>query len=333
MKTKKTILIIIIAALIVAVLNYLSAGNNVWRYFHYYLIYSTVFALVNQIYFFKIGKTLNWKKNPEKTLIVSILGSIPLNASIYFLLNLTFKVGIDGQDFNYFIHHQNVFTYVFVTMFTLIISLIIMTTYFFKNIREKQLKTEQLKTQNEQIRFHSLKTQLDPHFLFNNLNVLAGLIEEDPKKAEQFTLQLSDIYKYVLENKDKNTVSVKQEIDFARKYLSLLQMRFEDQLQFSIVGIPDEKAQIPPLSLQTLLENCIKHNAIDQEKPLKIEIKINPDSLIVSNNKNIRPPQQNTSQTGLQNLNNRYRLLNEKEIEIRNKSDIFTVKIPLIYKK
>ncbi len=333
MKTKKFISIIVTVAITVAILNYILGGTAILKYFHYYLIYSAAFAFLNKLYFVKVGKLLNWDKNPEETLIISILGSIPLNAIIYFLLNLLFRVGLGEQNLDAFIKHLNVLEYVIVTMFALIISLIIMTTYFFKAIRENRLKAEQLKTQNEQIRFHSLQSQLDPHFLFNNLNVLAGLIQEDPVKAEDFTLQLSDIYKYVLENRDKNLVPVIQEIDFARKYLSLLKMRYEDQLAFFIDKNIPEKAMIPPLSLQTLLENCIKHNAVSYNKPLQINIKFTPDELIIENNKTNIPFRQNTLQTGLKNLNNRYRLINGSKIDIIDNNHTFTVKLPLIYQK
>jgi len=328
MKTKQIISTGIIAAIVVFLLNLLLVDmHSAWRNTPYFLIYSFVFSLGNMLYFNMIGKYLNWNKNPEKTLIISILGVIPVNALIYFMLNMFFKVWIFGQSFQYFIQHINPLEYTMVVLFALVIALFIITQYSFKKIRETQLKAEQLKTQNERIKFESLKAQLDPHFLFNNLNVLASLIGENPEKAEEFTLKLSDIYQYVLAQKDKNLVPLKNEITFAENYLDLLKMRFEDGLHYTLPKQIDPDAQIPPLSLQLLLENAIKHNKISAENPLKITISIESGQVIVKNNLNLKEPNSKSYKIGLKNLEERYKLLNSP-IEIIQNQDSFIVNLP-----
>ena len=328
MKTKQITSTGIIAAIVVFLLNLLLVDmHSAWRNTPYFLIYSFVFSLGNMLYFNMIGKYLNWNKNPEKTLIISILGVIPVNALIYFMLNMFFKVWIFGQSFQYFIQHINPLEYTMVVLFALVIALFIITQYSFKKIRETQLKAEQLKTQNERIKFESLKAQLDPHFLFNNLNVLASLIGENPEKAEEFTLKLSDIYQYVLAQKDKNLVPLKNEITFAENYLDLLKMRFEDGLHYTLPKQIDPDAQIPPLSLQLLLENAIKHNKISAENPLKITISIESGQVIVKNNLNLKEPNSKSYKIGLNSLKERYKLLNSP-IEIIQNQDSFIVNLP-----
>ena len=326
---KKLIKITIIVSLIVLLINLILGNDHTSiKYLHYYLIYSMTFAAGNYAYFYLIGKYLSWEKHPQRTLIISILGSIPVNAGIYFILNWFFKVVINKQDFSVLIVQFNLIEYLVVVMFALIISLIIMIGYFFKEIEDAKLKAEQLKTQNERMRFESLKAQLDPHFLFNNLNVLASLIGENPEKAENFTLALSDIYQYILSQKNKKLVPVKDEIKFAQKYLDLLKMRFEDGLNYTLPDmIPEGK--IPPLSLQLLLENAVKHNTIYVQKPLKINVSFQNNKLIVTNNLNPKQNKDESYKIGLKSLKERYKLLNS-QIEIIQNQNSFTVKLPII---
>lgn len=328
MKTKKIIKTTIVAAFIVFLINLILGNNHAsYKYFHYYLIYSVAFASGNYTYFYFIGKYLSWEKHPQRTLIISILGSIPVNAGIYFFLNWFFKVIINKQDFSVLIVQFDLIEYLVVVMFALIVSLFIMIGYFFKEIEAAKLRAEQLKTQNERMRFESLKSQLDPHFLFNNLNVLASLIGENPVKAEEFTLKLAGIYQYVLSQKDKKLVSLRDEIDFARQYLELLKMRFEDGLHYTLPdNIPQGK--IAPLSLQLLLENAVKHNKISVETPLTIDIYVEDDKLVVKNNLNPKPVKPESVKTGLKNMAERYKLLNS-QVEIVKNTGSFTVKIPV----
>lgn len=182
--------------------------------------------------------------------------------------------------------------------------------------------------------FESLKNQLDPHFLFNSLNVLSALIEENPEKAQEFTISLSKVYRYVLEQKDKTLISMEEELDFAKLYVSLLQMRFENAL---IVNFPEEYSgsdlQMIPLSLQLLLENAIKHNVISNQKPLIIEIFCKENELIVKNNYQKKEAFGSEKGIGLQNIISRYTLVTDKNIFIEQNEKEYIVKLPLISEK
>ena len=293
-------------------------------------IYSLVFYSINRGYFYLIGKFFSWDKYPYKTLITSIIGLLPLNFIIYLLLNfLVTGKGIKEQ-INMVLSPLVTFEYILVLMFALVISLFIIILYTFKKIETEKLKAEKLKTQNEQAKFESLKAQLDPHFLFNNLNVLTALIEENPEKAEKFVVRLSDIYKYVLQQKDHTTVSLKDELSFSKKYLELLKARFENALTYDLPKISDASKKIPPMSLQILLENIVKHNQIDDNHPLKIDITLNNDYLIVKNNKNPKKIHTESKGLGLELIKKRFELLTKRPVIIEEDKKYFIVKIPLI---
>ena len=133
--------------------------------------------------------------------------------------------------------------------------------YFYKKSQENKVKEQKIIAGTASAKFETLKNQIDPHFLFNSLNVLTSLIEENPDNAQRFTTSLSKIYRYVLEQKDKELVSVEEELSFAKTYMNLLKMRFENSVFYELpASVKNPDAKVVPLSLQLLLENTIKHN-------------------------------------------------------------------------
>ncbi|MBK0369195.1 histidine kinase [Flavobacterium agrisoli] len=184
-------------------------------------------------------------------------------------------------------------------------------------------------------KFESLKNQIDPHFLFNSLNVLSSLIEENPDNAQRFTTSLSKIYRYVLEQKDKELVSVEEELKFAKTYMNLLKMRFENSLSFSLPDFENSNAEakVVPLSLQLLLENTIKHNVVSEQKPLHIRIFEQDNYLIVENDLQKKKVLQERQGVGLQNIANRYALITNRKVIIDENEQKFSVKIPILTKQ
>lgn len=183
-------------------------------------------------------------------------------------------------------------------------------------------------------KFESLKNQIDPHFLFNSLNVLSSLIEENPDNAQRFTTSLSKVYRYVLEQKDKDLVSVEDELAFAKTYMNLLKMRFENSLFYEL---PTQnivaEAKVVPLSLQLLLENTVKHNVVSEQKPLHIRIFMDGDYLAVQNDFQKKEVLQDRQGVGLQNIVNRYAIVTNRQVLIEQNEQNFTVKIPVLTKK
>lgn len=202
--------------------------------------------------------------------------------------------------------------------------------YFIESTESKQV-TRDLEKELSQIRFEVLKKQINPHFLFNSLNVLSGLIGKDPDKAQKFIDEFSRIYRYVLETIEQPLVFLRDEISFARSYMYLQQIRYGENLLFE-VSLPSAALEkyLPPLSLQLVLENVIKHNRISSEQPLSIHIAEEKGALIITNN--IQPKMVTGKHTGLgqKNLVKRYAMVSKLVPEFHVGTDHYKVSLPLI---
>lgn len=202
---------------------------------------------------------------------------------------------------------------------------------FFEEWKRSEIKTERLQKQNLESHLATLKNQLSPHFLFNSLNVLSTLIHQDPKLAEKFINRLSLVYRYLLDNKDKEVINLDTELDFIKSYVFLLKIRFGENLNITINVNDQVDAMVPPMAVQMLLENAIKHNIIAEKKPLDIQVLVTDDNyLAVSNNLQIRSDKSRSTNVGLGNIRRRYEFLTNKEVEITQTQDEFIVKIPLL---
>lgn len=201
-----------------------------------------------------------------------------------------------------------------------------------------QRKASRLQAENDTARYTALQNQLNPHFLFNSLNTLIAEIEYNPRNAVSFTKHLSSVYRYVLQSQNKTLVPLSEELDFTRSYLFLHEVRLGDCLSCRY-NIPSDctDSLLPPLTLQLLVENVIKHNSITQSKPMTITIGIEKEGtstdngyLVVSNP--VHPKKSAASSgVGLQNLAKRCKLMSGKAITILHEADTFTVKVPLLY--
>ncbi len=203
--------------------------------------------------------------------------------------------------------------------------------YFLGRWKDSLIRAERLEKEKSQVQFDNLKNQLNPHFLFNALTSLNSLIMEDPALAQQFLQQMSKVYRYVLQNKDKNFVSLTTELDFIKNFVFLIETRFAEALKinFSIGESTKEKA-IVPVTLQILIENALKHNVVDAQKPLTIEIFTANDYLVVSNNLQLRNSVETSNKQGLENLKSLYGFLTEQPVIIEHGHQRFSVKVPLL---
>lgn len=202
---------------------------------------------------------------------------------------------------------------------------------FFAESRKAELKAKNLQEELSQIKFEVLKSQINPHFMFNSLNVLSGLINTDVNKAQQFIDEFSHIYRYVLETIEQPVTTLEKELDFMRSYLFLQQIRYGNDLKYS-VHIPATlmKRVLPPLSLQVVLENAIKHNIINESKPLKIEVFSNDSTLIVKNNIQPKISMGTSTGLGLKNLTRRYALIGAEKPFFMVETNHYLAKLPLI---
>ena len=220
---------------------------------------------------------------------------------------------------------------------TVVVHLVYEAVYYFDAWKSNVRKTEALARESVQSQLEVLKNQLDPHFLFNSLNTLAALIDDENSDAQQYLERLSDVYRYVLVSRSKNMVPLSEEITFLDAYVYLNKIRFRENLQVEKQLAADAHRQyVTPLSLQMLIENAIKHNVVSKENPLKISIQQEQDGyLVIENNVQQKTILRNTDQekstrVGLQNIINRYSLLTDRQVEIIQRNGLFTVKLPLL---
>jgi two-component system, LytTR family, sensor kinase len=205
------------------------------------------------------------------------------------------------------------------------------TVYFIDRWKDSIVYAERLEKEKSQVQFDNLKNQLNPHFLFNALTSLNSLIFHNQQLASEFVQQLSKVYRYVLQNKDKNFVLLQTELDFISNYVKLLETRFEGALQidFNIPEAAKQKAVVP-VTLQILIENAIKHNIIDAHKPLIIEVTTIGDYLVISNSLQKKKNVETSNKLGLENLKSLYRFLTDKPVLVEPTEDRFFVKVPLL---
>ena len=201
-----------------------------------------------------------------------------------------------------------------------------------RRLQDMQVRAERLEKENVQAQFAALKSQVNPHFLFNSLSILSSLVHADAELSEKFIDQLSRAYRYILEQKDNERVLLKTELEFIQAYRFLLNIRFENKFDV-VVNVPEadqSRYSIAPLTLQLLVENAVKHNRMSAKEPLRVQIDLEGDSLVVRNNRQLRPQSEVSTGVGLQNIINRYALLTDRPVWISENDGSFLVKIPLL---
>ena len=223
------------------------------------------------------------------------------------------------------------------TIGPIVIALLITTFFtcraFLYEWKQATIEAERMKTERLAGQYQSLKDQLNPHFLFNSLNVLSSLIYEDPDQANDFVVRLAKIYRYVLDVQDERLVDLSSELAFSRSYLELQKLRFGDKLNYEIGPFDESGKQLPPLSLQLLLENAVKHNSATREEPLRIRIFEEDDRIVVENNIKPRSQPEEKSGIGLENIRQRLSYLTDKSLQVISGNGDFKVSIPLINSK
>ncbi|WP_138993187.1 sensor histidine kinase [Larkinella sp. C7] len=217
-------------------------------------------------------------------------------------------------------------------LFTLPIAALYEGQHLYRQWWTTYYEAEQLKKENLQSQLDSLKAQINPHFLFNSLSTLSSLVTEDAKQAERFIEELASVYRYVLQTNEQLLTSLDHELTFIRAYFNLLQMRFGRSVELDIT-VEERYLDflVPPLTLQLLVENAVKHNVALPTKPLLIRIYTDEaQNLFVVNSlqkkQNVIP----SNRTGLANITTKYRLLKQPEVVVRQTDDCFQVMIPLI---
>ena len=289
-----------------------------------YLIY---FGLLKNKWFAPKGKK-------AYTIVIVFIGMLIISSFFSYLQTLMeygfFDPKFDMTELKKSINHA-IIGGLFRDSFVAVVVILSSQLLFISDKQQKMaLENERLHAEYMKSRFTALKSQVDPHFLFNSLNTLSSLIKTDADKAGEYVQQLSQVFRYTLQNKE--VITLEEELKFTLSYCHLMQIRYGDNLQF--VQKIDEKYypySIVPLSLQTLVENAIKHNVVSNRQPLTIVFSTSENATITVSNP-IQPKKdvESGESIGLSNLAERYRLLWNKEIVIRNTEGIFAVEIPLV---
>ncbi len=283
----------------------------------------------NRSLFFSLRSYFDWHKRPVQKILALlftiIFYTVPVSVILLVGWYHLFEEGI--------INWNVILTSALIIMICVVfITHVYETVFLVKETEEEMLRNAQLEKAKVEAELEALKNQIDPHFIFNSLNTLSHLIEEKPAKARLFNENLADVYRYILQNKGKELVLLREEYQFLQQYFSLLKIRFEDAvlLDSTIPDMAMDQYLIPPISLQVLLENAIKHNEFSDSKPMQFSIKLIDDALIISNPLRKKHLLRESSQIGLDNLDKRYRLTTDQRIVVRADEEQFQVQLPLL---
>lgn len=220
----------------------------------------------------------------------------------------------------------------FLVFISFIFMCFVNVNYIIEDWRKSLIKSETLEKENIKAKLEALQTQLSPHFLFNNFNIIDALIETNPALARKYVQGLSTVFRYILDNKNRELIPLKEELQFIKEYMFLMETRFDNNVTLKInLKTDSEKKLVPPVSLQLLIENAIKHNEISNRNKLEIEIEeMKGNYLSVINNVKLRKGKASGTGTGLKNIAERYQYLTEKEVKVNSNGDSFQILIPLL---
>ncbi|WP_439881015.1 sensor histidine kinase [Pontibacter sp. MBLB2868] len=280
-----------------------------------------------------LSKYVSWIKEPGKRFILSVLAMLLYSTCVFLLLNIIFYIYIRGNGFDIITSPRFHNMMLFQVGITTLITFVMYSLSFFHSWRELAVNEEKLKREHLRAEYEVLRAQVNPHFLFNSLNALTSLVETDQRAAVKFIRKLSEVYRYVLDSRQKEVVPLTEELAFLNSYIYLQKIRHGDALCIQNDLPESTELMVVPLALQMLLENAIKHNIAMEEQPLQVRLYLKDGFIVISNNLMERKVREASTGTGLTNLQARYSYLTDKKVLIERSESDFTVKLPLLYLK
>lgn len=269
-----------------------------------------------------LSRRISWIEYPVKRFLIGFAVTVVYTLAVVFVLSTLVE-----RSFDVYVSS----TVVPSVIIALVISLFMHGRQFLLNWRQASIEAERFQSEAIMARYESLKNQVSPHFIFNSLNALTNLVYQDKAKASQFIRQLSLVYRYVLDTRDREVVSLTEEVDFARSYIFLQQIRFGDKLDIQIDVDVSPESLVPPLSIQMLIENAIKHNVVSEDDPLKVKVFHSSGFIVVENNLQLKSRRdEHSSGVGLENIRRRYEILSKEKVRVEETQDHFRVSIPLL---
>jgi sensor histidine kinase YesM len=329
------LMIPVIIGIIIALLSY-PQGFKSARFIPFLVIYSLAigipFMKAYEFIEWKLEQRIPWLQKPNLRFFVTIFIELILGILILTIVNYLIFIVIQKHEINtLFSKTSEGLKYLII--FTIAGLVMINSSYFFKSWKQAAVNEEKLKREKLAVEYEALKNQVNPHFLFNSLSALSSLVYKDQDKAVTFIREFSNVFRYVLECREKEVVDFATEKKLLESISFLYRIRYEDSLQINI-NLPDAADKyLIPMALQMLLENAIKHNAISENKPLKVEIREEDGYVVVRNNLQAKKSEIVSSKIGLENIKSRYKYLSDKEVMVESSNEDFMVKIPVLKAK
>ncbi len=293
------------------------------------IILVTLFTEVVYHLNLRLDRVTAWNKRPVYRLNIQILLYWIIGLLIFTGLRLLYIYLVSAQRFILFSDELTVALFILCAI--IVMNFIDFGIILIKQWRYSLAETEKYKKESAEFEFEMLQSQINPHFLFNSLNTLSSLVYEDADRSAEFIRKLSDVYRHVLDSRQKELINISEELSFINSYIFLLELRFDKKLNIEVQieeKLMDRK--IAPLTLQLLVENAVKHNIVSDKKPLNITITHDDSYIIVENPLQIKATKEKGNGMGLRNIASRYRALCGKAIIVNDKNNTFTVKVPII---
>lgn len=276
-----------------------------------------------------LQKRFPWIKMPVLRLVITLFATSLITLIVWWFIVAIWDAPNRGFDAFRAFRNFSLSDFLPTLFITLFISIFMHGRSFLLEWRQAAGEAERLKKEQISARYETLKNQVNPHFLFNSLNVLTELVHKDADQAERFIRQLSAVYRYILDSRDRETVTIEEEIQQLESYFFLLKIRFGDSFN-SKIDVQSLDRHIAPLTLQMLVENAVKHNEVSKSKPLFVTIREEQQHLIIENNLQLKQNVSDYSGVGLPNIEARYRFLTDQMVVTEQTTTHFRVKIPII---
>jgi len=321
-----------VLAFIIAIVSYNASIKSLQAFL---ITYAWTFAIcytqwIGHTFFYNLlDKKYSWPEHPWKRAIYGSLAIIIYAVFAYIIVSLLMARIVYGTWPEDQLMWGIKTSYVAIIV-SFAVSIVFLAFGFFQSWKNSLLQAENLKAEMLRYKYESLQNQINPHFLFNSFNVLTDLVYEDQKKAVNFISQMSQLFRYVLDSKDKELVPVAEELEFISSFAYLLQTRFEDKLTIEVDVDSESDEVMVPMSLQLLIENCVKHNEISASKPLTVQIFREDTMICVANNLQPKGIEERSTGTGLNNLSQQYRYFTDRQIMISETPKDYVVKVPVI---
>jgi len=326
------LLIPIISGIFIALFSYPQGFHSV-GFIPFLLIYSLLLGVpcmkIYEYIEWKLEQHIPWLIKPKFRFFLSVCLELAVGIFILTIINWFIVVVIQKQEINIFFS-KTAEGLKYLIILTISGIFIINSSHFFRSWKQAAVNEEKLKREKLAIEYEALKNQVNPHFLFNSLTALSSLVYSDQEKAVSFIREFSNVFRYVLESREKEVVDFATEKKLLQSVSYMNQIRYENSLQIKINLSDATDKYIIPMALQMLLENAIKHNSISAFKPLKVEIMEEHGYVVVKNNLQPKKSEIVSNKIGLENIKSRYKYLSDKDVLVEKSDKEFVVKIPVL---